>query len=58
VLTEEIEFVEQGRLMGYVLEHPNGGLRLNPERARAAAGFDYLAIGVPGKERSSSSLPG
>jgi len=25
------------------------GLRLNPERARAAAGFDYFAIGVPGK---------
>jgi hypothetical protein len=26
------------------------GLRLNPERARAAAGFDYFAIGVPDKE--------
>lgn len=50
----QIEFVEQGQLMGYVLEHPNGGpllgLRLNPERARAAAGFDYFAIGVPGKD--------
>jgi catechol 2,3-dioxygenase-like lactoylglutathione lyase family enzyme len=50
----QIEFVEQGRLMGYALEHPNGGpplaLRLDPERARAAAGFDYFAIGVPGKE--------
>jgi len=48
-----MEFVEQGRLMGYVLEHPNGGpqlaLRLAPVRARAAAGFDYFAIGVPGK---------
>ena len=47
----QIEFVEQGTLMGYVLAHPNGGpelaLRLNPERARAAAGFDYFAIGVP-----------
>jgi catechol 2,3-dioxygenase-like lactoylglutathione lyase family enzyme len=50
----QIEFVEQGTLMGYALAHPNGGpglgLRLNPERARAAAGFDYFAIGVPGKE--------
>jgi hypothetical protein len=26
------------------------GLRLNPEKATAAAGFDYFAIGVPGKE--------
>ena len=50
----QIEFFEQGRVMGYVLEHPNGGpplgLRLDPERARAAAGFDYFAIGVPDKE--------
>jgi catechol 2,3-dioxygenase-like lactoylglutathione lyase family enzyme len=49
----EVEFVEQGRLMGYALEHPNGGpplaLRLDPDRARAAAGFDYFAIGVPSK---------
>ena len=50
----QIQFLEQGRVMGYVLEHPNGGpplgLRLDPERARAAAGFDYFAIGVPDKE--------
>ena len=50
----QLEFVEQGRLMGYTLAHPNGGpqlaLRLNPERARAAAGFDYFAIGVPDRE--------
>ena len=48
------EMVEQGRLMGLALAHPNGGprlgLRLDPERARAAAGFDYFAIGVPDKE--------
>ncbi len=47
----EVEFVEQGTLMGYALAHPNGGpplgLRLDPGRARAAAGFDYFAIGVP-----------
>jgi catechol 2,3-dioxygenase-like lactoylglutathione lyase family enzyme len=46
-----MEFVEQGTLMGLGLSHPNGGpdlaLRLDPERAAAAAGFDYFAIGVP-----------
>jgi catechol 2,3-dioxygenase-like lactoylglutathione lyase family enzyme len=50
----QMEFVEQGRLMGYGLSHPNGGpplaLRLDPERARAAAGFDYFSIGVPDQE--------
>ena len=49
-----LEFVEDGRLMGYGLAHPNGGpalgLRLDPDRARAVAGFDYFAIGVPDKE--------
>jgi hypothetical protein len=39
--------------MGYALAHPAGGpnlgLRLDPERARAAAGFDYFAIGVSDK---------
>lgn len=48
------EFMEDGTLMGVVLAHPNGGpmfgLRLDPERARAAAGFDYFAIGVPDKQ--------
>ena len=46
------EFIEDGVLMGVAMTHPNGGpdlaLRLDPERARAAAGFDYFAIGVPG----------
>lgn len=45
-----IEFVEQGRLMGVAMRHPNGGpeiaLRLDPDRAAAAAGFDYFSIGV------------
>ena len=49
----ELEFVEQGTLMGCALRHPNGGpplgLRLAPDRARAAAGFDYFSIGVPDK---------
>lgn len=48
------EFSEDGRLMGLVMAHPNGGpmfgLRLEPERAQRAAGFDYFAIGVPDKE--------
>ena len=49
----QIEFVEQGTLMGCGLAHPAGGpelgLRLDPDRARAAAGFDYFAIGVADK---------
>lgn len=49
----EIEFVESDVLMGIGLRHPNGGpdlaLRLDPERAAAAAGFDYFSIGVPDK---------
>jgi catechol 2,3-dioxygenase-like lactoylglutathione lyase family enzyme len=48
-----MEFVEQGVPMGVAMTHPNGGpelaLRLDPERAAAAAGFDYFAIGVPDK---------
>jgi catechol 2,3-dioxygenase-like lactoylglutathione lyase family enzyme len=48
-----VEFVEQGTLMGLAMAHPNGGpdlaLRLDPERAAAAAGFDYFSIGVPDK---------
>ncbi|MCW2831670.1 MAG: hypothetical protein JWP31_2362 [Aeromicrobium sp.] len=48
------EFHEGTVAMGLVMEHPNGGpsfaLRLDPERARAAAGFDYFSIGVPDQE--------
>ena len=48
------EFVEGGVVMGVAMAHPNGGpalaLRLDPDRARAAAGFDYFAIGVPGHD--------
>ena len=40
--------------MGLSMRHPNGGpefaLRLDPERAAAAAGFDYFSIAVPTKE--------
>jgi catechol 2,3-dioxygenase-like lactoylglutathione lyase family enzyme len=49
--TSQIDFVEQGTLMGIGFVHPAGGpdlaLRLDPDRAAAAAGFDYFAIGVP-----------
>ncbi len=49
-----IEFVEQGRLAGISMRHPNGGpdlaLRLDPDRAAAVAGFDYFSIGVAAKE--------
>jgi len=49
--TVGIEFREQGVLMGVALHHPVGGpqfcLRLDPEKAFAAAGFDYFSIGVP-----------
>jgi catechol 2,3-dioxygenase-like lactoylglutathione lyase family enzyme len=45
------EFVEKGVLMGIGMTHPAGGpdfgLRLDPARAKAAAGFNHLAIGVP-----------
>ncbi len=37
--------------MGVGLVHPSGGpgiaLRLDPQKAEAAAGFDYFSIGVP-----------
>ena len=50
----QVEFVEQGTLMGVAMRHPDGGpdfgLRLDPARAEAAAGFDYFAIGVPSRE--------
>ena len=49
----ETEFHEKGELAGVGLRHPDGGpalaLRHDPERATAAAGFDYFAIGVPDK---------
>lgn len=48
------EFIEDGELMGIAMTHPNGGpdlaIRLDPDRARVAAGFDYFAIGVPGHD--------
>ncbi|MEV0358748.1 VOC family protein [Nocardia sp. NPDC050697] len=46
-----VEFVEGGALAGVAMTHPAGGpalaLRRDPEKAAAAAGFDYFALGVP-----------
>ncbi len=51
--TKEMEFVEDGTLMGVVMSHPAGGpsfaLRLDAEMAAGSAGFDYFAIAVPTK---------
>jgi catechol 2,3-dioxygenase-like lactoylglutathione lyase family enzyme len=45
------EFIENDVVMGIAMVHPVGGpelaFHLDPERAQAAAGFDYFAIGVP-----------
>jgi len=50
----QVEFVEDGKLMGIAMEHPDGGpsfaIRLNPEMAERSAGFDYFSIGVPDQE--------
>ena len=53
-LTTEIEFVEDGVLMGVGLAHegmPAGiALRHDPERAEALSGFDALALLVPTRD--------
>ncbi|MGB7448964.1 MAG: VOC family protein [Ornithinimicrobium sp.] len=53
--TVALEFREDEELVGVGMVHPAGGpvlgLRRDPERAAAAAGFDYFAIGVPDEER-------
>jgi catechol 2,3-dioxygenase-like lactoylglutathione lyase family enzyme len=47
----QTRFIEQEVLMGVSLSHPNGGpvlaLRLDPDLAARAAGFDYFSLGVP-----------
>src|ERR1700712_3066506 len=49
----DLQFREGDRLMGIVMEHPNGGpafaLRLDAVKAKATVDFDYFAIGVPDK---------
>ena len=50
-----LEFREHGRRTDVSMTHPDGGpplaLTLAPDRARAAAGFDYFSIGVPDRQR-------
>ena len=52
--TVAMEFRDEGKVVGVAMEHPHGGplfsLWLDPERAAAAAGFDYFASGAPGRE--------
>jgi catechol 2,3-dioxygenase-like lactoylglutathione lyase family enzyme len=54
----DIEFVEDGRLMGLSMSHPNGGpdiaLRLNPERSAGLGDFDFFAIGLPTKDAADA----
>ena len=49
----DLEFVEDGVLMGLALRDPGGTVRLavrhDPTRAAALAGFDPIALGVPNR---------
>lgn len=58
----QIEFVEQGQLMGYGLSHPNGGpmlgLRLNPSVPGPPQDLTTSPSACPIRRRSTSSLPG
>ena len=53
-LRVDIEFVEDGELMGLALADTSGrlrlALRLDPARAAALSGFDAIALGVPKRE--------
>lgn len=49
---EQVMEVHEGeKVAGIIMNHPRGGpalgLWLDPERAKAAAGFDYFAFAVP-----------
>lgn len=50
-----IVFRDRGERTGVTMAHPDGGPMLGlvraPDRARAAAGFDYFSIGVPDRAR-------
>jgi len=53
-LKVQIEFTEEDELRGLALTDETGtvglALRLDPERARALAGFDPIALGVPTRD--------
>jgi catechol 2,3-dioxygenase-like lactoylglutathione lyase family enzyme len=50
-----IVFRDDGERSGVTMAHPDGGPMLGlvqtPDKARAAAGFDYFSIGVPDRAR-------
>src|SRR5689334_20787897 len=50
-----IVFRDDGRRAGVTMAHPHGGPMLGlveaPDKARAAAGFDYFSMGVPDRAR-------
>jgi len=50
-----IVFRDDGQRTGATMAHPDGGPMLglvqSPDKARAAAGFDYFGIGVPDRAR-------
>jgi catechol 2,3-dioxygenase-like lactoylglutathione lyase family enzyme len=50
-----IVFRSEGKRGGVTMAHPDGGPMLglveSPEKARAAAGFDYFSVGVPDRAR-------
>ena len=50
---QRIEFVEDGVLMGIAMQDPSHTVQLafrcDPDRAKALAGFDPIAVGVPGR---------
>jgi catechol 2,3-dioxygenase-like lactoylglutathione lyase family enzyme len=52
--SHEMDFVEDGRVMGVSLQVPNGGIRLAlrqaPERVAALSGFDPIAWAVETKD--------
>jgi catechol 2,3-dioxygenase-like lactoylglutathione lyase family enzyme len=67
----DLEFVEEGELRGATLYHPVAGvrlgLRLDPERAAALAGFDVTALAVSTRDdlvavaeraQSAGAIPG
>ena len=53
-LRVDIEFPEDGVVKGLALSDPGGSLRLalrhDPARARAVAGFDFIALAVPTRD--------
>ncbi|MFI8411458.1 VOC family protein [Paeniglutamicibacter gangotriensis] len=51
---QAMEFSDGVEVIGLLLRHPRGGpdlgLWLDPDRAAAAAGFDYFVFGAPNRQ--------